>query len=57
MEQTMPGTCMEQMIPGLPEHHAQLLIIVSHKGGLGRLLRQRDQSIDVFNSLEGFLKY
>ena len=47
---------MEKAIARLPEHHAQLLIIVGHQGGFGGLLGQLDQAMNVLHCFECLLQ-
>ena len=57
VEESMPGTRMEESTARLPEHEAQLVVVVGHEGRLRGLLGQTDQTVDVLNRLEGFLHH
>ena len=55
VEESVPGTSMEHVVAGLPEDEALLGVVAGHNGGTGRLLGERDQTVDVLHRLEGFL--
>ena len=47
---------MEKAVARLPEHHAQLLIVVGHQGGFWGLLGQLDQAVNVLHCFECLLQ-
>lgn len=56
LEEFEEGCGMEQIVSGLPENHGEFLIVVGHGFWYWRLLRQVHQTVNVLDSLVGFLK-
>lgn len=50
------GAGVEESISRFPEHSRHLVVVVGHQLGFGRFLGKSKQAMDVFNSLECFLK-
>ena len=54
--EAVKGAGMEQSISRLPEHSGHLVVVIGHKLGLRRLLRQGKQPMDIFHCLKSFLQ-
>ena len=49
------GAGVEESVSRLPEDGGHLVVVVGHQLGLGGLLGEREEPVDVLHSLEGFL--
>lgn len=47
---------MEESISGFPENCRDLVVVIGHQLWFGRLLGQREEAVDILNSLKCFLK-
>lgn len=50
------GGGMEESVSRFPKHSGHLVVVVGHQLGLWRLLGEGEQTVDILNSLEGFLE-
>ena len=55
MIEAVEGAGMEESISGLPEDSGHLVVVVGHQLGLGGLLGESKEPVDVLHSLEGLL--
>lgn len=55
LEEFEESCCVEEVVPCLPKHERQLLIVVCHCFRHRTLLRHVHQTVDVLNGLVGFL--
>lgn len=56
MVETVEGAGVEESVARLPEHGGHLVVVVGHQLGLGGLLGEGKQAVDILNSLESFLQ-
>ena len=53
--EAVEGAGVEESVSGLPEDSGHLVVVVGHQLGLGGLLRESKEPVDVLHSLEGIL--